>query len=381
LLRVSDSSGIYLGKNTTTGRGWIVTATHVTPLAVGIGSITVAGQPYIVRQSVVIKHPDAEGTLDSDIRLYAIGGEIGDPDLPTLTAMPILETDVVEGDKLVLTGRSRRQQDPSEDATEPYAWDGDTSPANQLTRQIRWGANHVEIYTSAAPNLLFDISEEPISNKLTVCFASVFDDPAGSGSTHEGQLALLDSGGGAFVRRGASWYLAGSNSYVDDGPDPDSAANPSGYGDFSIMAHLPSYRAQIQTITGTLSHDISGALADFDGDEISNLMEYALNLDPLTNALENMMPDTGLRGLPSIRLENISGSDRLTIEFVRRTITSGSGLVYTPQFSSDLDDWQALGTETVTNIDDLWDRVKIVDSLTINDTTKRFTRLKVTLVD
>jgi hypothetical protein len=106
-------------------------------------------------------------------------------------------------------------------------------------------------------------------------------------------------------------------------------------------------------------------------------MEYALNLDPLTNEQVSMTPGSGLRGLPSIRLENISGNDRLTIEFVRRTAGSGSGLTYTPQFSSDLEDWQAVGTESVTAINSRWDRVKIVDSLTTNDTSRRFARLKV----
>ncbi len=376
LLRVSDSSGTYLGRNATTGRGWVVTAAHVTLLTVGSGTITVAGQPYTVRESHIIKHPDSVGTLNTDIRLYAIGGELGDPALPSLTAVPILETDVEEGDELVLTGRGRRQQAPSEDTTEPYAWDWDSSPANQPTRQMRWGSNHVEIFTPVAPDVLFSI-ENPPTNLETVCFASVFDDPAGSGTAYEGQLALLDSGGGAFVRRGATWYLAGINSYVEDGPDGGTDVSPSGYGDFSIMPHLPTYREQIETITGTLAPATSGPLADIDGDGISNLMEYALNLDPLTNEQVSMTPGSGLRGLPSIRLENISGNDRLAIEFVRRTDGSGSGLTYTPQFSSDLEDWQAVGSESVTSIDALWDRVKIVDSLTTNDTSRRFARLKV----
>lgn len=375
LLRVSDSSGIYLGKNATTGRGWVLTATHVTPLTVGSGTITVGGQTYIVRASHIIKHPDSSGTLNSDIRLYAIAGDPGDPALPSLTAVPLLESDVEEGDDLVLTGRGRRRQAPTEDTTEPYEWDWDTSGANQLTRQIRWGTNHVEIYTPAAPDVLVSLSEGPSSNKETVCFASVFDDPAGSGTSAEGQLALLDSGGGVFVRHGVSWYLAGINSYVDDGPDADTQASPSGYGDFSIFPHLPSYRDQIEALTGTLSPASSGPDGDLDGDGISNLMEYALNLDPLVNQQVIMTAGTGLEGLPLVRVENVSGSDRLTVEFVRRT--SGVALTYTPLFSNDLQTWLATGTQTVTSIDANWDRVKVVDSQTVPASSKRFARLKV----
>lgn len=253
LLRVSDSSGVYLGRNETTGRGWVVTATHVTPLGVGSGSITVAGQSYPVRASQVIQHTDLSGTFATDIRLYAIGGEVGDPALPALTTVPLLASDVVAGDDLVLTGRGRRQQVPTEDTTAPYAWDGDTSPANQLTREIRWGSNQVEIWSLAAPNVLFLLPEgSPTPTKKTVSFASVFDDPAGAGTAYEGQMALLDSGGGAFVERGGVWYLAGTNYSVYDGPDGDGVANPAGYGDVSLLAHLPTYRTQIEAITGTL---------------------------------------------------------------------------------------------------------------------------------
>ncbi len=375
LLRVSDSSGVYLGRNADTGRGWVMTATHVTQLSVGSGTITVAGQTYIVRDSRIIKHPDSNASLNSDIRLYAIGGDMGDPALPALPAVPILASDVTEGDHLVLTGRGRRQQVPTEDTTEPYAWDSDTSPANQLTRQMRWGSNHVGIFTDAAPELVFSVEEgSPTITKETLCFASVFDDPAGDGTAFEGQLALLDSGGGAFVRRGACWYLAGINSYVDDGPDADNTADPAGYGDFSIMPHLPSYREQITSLTGALGPARTGPLEDLDGDGITNLMEYALNLNPLVNEQVPMEAGTGLRGLPLIRVENISGSDRLTIEFVRRT---NSGLNYSPRFSNDLQTWLATGTETVAPINADWDRVKLVDSQDISASPERFARLQV----
>lgn len=379
LLRVSDSSGIYLGRNSTTGCGWVMTAAHVTLLTVGTDSITVAGQAYTVRDSHIIQHPDSSGTYPTDIRLYAIGGQSDDPVLPALPAVPLLAADVRNGDDLILTGRGRRQQTPVEDTTAPYAWDDDTSPANQATRQMRWGSNHVEMWSVAAPELLFLLEEGSPVTKQTLSFASVFDDPAASGTADEGQLALLDSGAGAFVRRDGAWYLAGTNYSVEDGPDGDSVANPAGYGDVSMMTHLPSYLSQIEAITGALVPATAGPLDDFDGDGINNLLEFALNLDPAVNARVTMQPDTGVRGLPAIRLENSAGGDRLTIEFVRRTSASGSGLTYLPEFSPDLTDWQAGGTESVTAIDSQWDRVKTTDSLTTSAAPRRFARLRVTV--
>jgi hypothetical protein len=379
LLRVSDSSGIYLGRNATTGQGWVMTATHVTPLSVGTSTITVAGQDYTVRDNRIIEHTDGTGTFNTDFRLYAIGGQSGDPALPALPAVPLLAADVASGDDLILTGRGRRQQLPVEDTTAPYDWDWDTSPTNQPTRQMRWGSNHVEFWAAAAPNLLFLLDEGSPVSKKTMSFASVFDDPVGSGTAYEGQLALLDSGGGAFVRRGGSWQLAGTNYMVDNGTAPGSTASPAGYGAVSLMTHLPTYRGLVDAITGPLVPDTTSPLEDFDGDGISNLLEYALNLDPAVNERVTMQPNTGTRGLPAIRLENIAGADRLTMEFVRRTSTSGSGLTYIPEFSSDLIDWQAMGTESVTAIDARWDRVKITDSLTTSGTPRRFARLRVVL--
>ena len=101
--------------------------------------------------------------------------------------------------------------------------------------------------------------------------------------------------------------------------------------------------------------------------------------DPTFSENALMVADTGLRGLPLVCLETLTGSQRLTIEFVRRTSGSGSGLTYIPEFSSDLQTWEAVGTESVSTINPRWDRVKVVDSLTTGDTQRRFARLRVEL--
>jgi len=82
-----------------------------------------------------------------------------------------------------------------------------------------------------------------------------------------------------------------------------------------------------------------------------------------------------------VRLEQIEGNGRLTIEYVRRSAASGSGLSYIPEFSSNLVDWQAVGNETVDPLNPRWERVKIVDSLTSGDSGTRFARLRVSLAE
>lgn len=126
---------------------------------------------------------------------------------------------------------------------------------------------------------------------------------------------------------------------------------------------------------------VSGPLGDFDQDGIVNLLEFALNLDPTFSEQITLAPAVGLRGLPNIRMETISGEERVTVEYVRRTVASGSGLTCFTQFSSDLEDWTAGGTETVEAINPRWERVKVVDSLPVSGSSRRFARVRVVVVE
>jgi len=253
-----------------------------------------------------------------------------------------------------------------------------------------------------------------------------FDKP---GIVDECHLSTGDSGGGLFVLEDGLWRLAGINLSVDgpfrigptgpafyaalfdaggleysNGPTwvflPDQTENiPSSFYCSRIAASLP-WILNVTGQSGSLAPEnfsawqhlyftpseittaaTTGPLEDFDGDGVSNLLEFALNLDPSFNERATMVADTGLRGLPLVNVETISGVDHLTLEFVRRTSGSGSGLIYTPQFSTDLDNWQEAGSSTVVGINPRWERVKIMDSVGINSVVRRFARVKVGLAD
>jgi hypothetical protein len=75
---------------------------------------------------------------------------------------------------------------------------------------------------------------------------------------------------------------------------------------------------------------------DLDGDNLANLYEFAFFMNPLSAAPQNMTAGTGTNGLPLIRQETISGSRYLTMEFTQWKSSTGAGLIYTPQFSSNL---------------------------------------------
>jgi hypothetical protein len=253
-----------------------------------------------------------------------------------------------------------------------------------------------------------------------------FDQP---GLADECHLSVGDSGGGLFVLEAGLWRLAGIH-YSVDGPfrtgpggTPFSAAlfdvggleyeDPPGWtaveeGVENIASSFYSTRISsslgwisgIAPEAGSLAVEsfgawrrlyfspaqvadaaVSGPLADLDGDGIENLMEFALNLDPSFSERAVMTAGNGLRGLPLVRLEQVAGDGRLTIEYVRRSAGSGSGLSYHAEFSPDLVNWQAGGDETVEPLNPRWERVKTVDSVAGGGPGARFARLRVSLAE
>jgi len=273
----------------------------------------------------------------------------------------------------------------------------------------RWGKNKVSV-----------MAIDPTLGEFLQCD---FDNP---GMADECHLSAGDSGGGVFVLENGLWRLAGINCGVD-GPFRVSEAVPAEFqaalydcgglqikdgntwlsipnGAQNVASSFYSSRvaASLAWLTANVGPEVnsivtenfsawqklyftpteisnpafSTALADPDKDGIGNLLEFALNLDPTFNERAAMTPAAGLRGLPAVRLENLSGN-RLTMEFVRRTPASGAGLTYIPEFSTDLVTWQAVGTEATSSLNSRWDRVKITDTVTTNDEVKRFARLRV----
>ena len=351
-------------------------------------------------------HGDSYTTIDvhdvgtTDLRIWEV-----DHSKPFADYAPLSSGVADVGGAATVMGRGTQRGAEVVVAGESKGWmwgDGDSVE--------RWGRNVVAGTVS-----------DPTLGEFLYCD---FDNPGVAGECH---LSTGDSGGGLFVLEDGLWRLAGVNYAVDgpfrDGPTgspfyaalydagglqyfdgtnwttiPDQTENiPTSFYCSRIAASLASITgiapeaASLATETygawqclyftpaQIAAPDLSGPSADFDGDGISNLLEFALNLDPTFSEDAIMAADTGLRGLPLVRLETITGNERLTIEFVRRTAASGSGLTYTPEFSNDLQTWEAVGTESVTSINPRWDRVKVVDSLTTQDTPRRFARLRVEL--
>jgi hypothetical protein len=74
---------------------------------------------------------------------------------------------------------------------------------------------------------------------------------------------------------------------------------------------------------------------DYDLDGISNLLEYALNLNPTV---------ANPAGLPVAAIKNYSGTNYLSLTFTRSSVATD--LTYTVQGSSDLNNWSDLASST-----------------------------------
>ena len=98
-----------------------------------------------------------------------------------------------------------------------------------------------------------------------------------------------------------------------------------------------------------------------DGDGVPNLQEYAFNLDPGSSDRHMLPASGGVSGLPGVSLLSGSGVPVVELRFMRRR---DSGLVYTPQISTDLVHFvPMIGVWSVAEIDPQWERVTVRQSL------------------
>jgi subtilisin-like proprotein convertase family protein len=131
------------------------------------------------------------------------------------------------------------------------------------------------------------------------------------------------------------------------------------------------------------SFGLSGTNADpsfdYDLDDLANLMEYALGLDPTT---------ANVAGLPSVTIKNYGGTNYLSIMFHRSSLATD--ITYIVQVSGDMVTWTDVATsaggavtsgtgfvaETGSAPDFI---VEARDTVPYNGATARFIRLKVTM--
>lgn len=127
--------------------------------------------------------------------------------------------------------------------------------------------------------------------------------------------------------------------------------------------------------------------ADLDGDGMNNLMEFALNLDPQTNAQPDYTTGTaavsliqqGNGALPMVELNRSVSPPVYKLGFLRRRIGNSSNVAYAAQFSSDLSNWDTAqeANAVVSILTAEWEWVEFTDPAPSPN--HRFTRLKLAI--
>lgn len=120
---------------------------------------------------------------------------------------------------------------------------------------------------------------------------------------------------------------------------------------------------------------------NFDGDGLSNLLEFAFGTDPTQSSSGSLAYAAGLvsqRGQPAVSVQNIPNSVDFRAAFIRRKDYLAAGLVYQVQFSGDLSTWHtSAATPTLVASDAETDAVTVPYPFFVNGKKARFFRVSV----
>ena len=146
----------------------------------------------------------------------------------------------------------------------------------------------------------------------------------------------------------------------------------------SVTLINDSYAAWLTSngMTGTTS--TRGA--DYDGDGLKNLVEFAFGCDPKSGISQNLVlsgNSIASVGLPVIATTGTGDQTRLRVQFVRRL--NDSSVSYTVQFSDDLVNWSnATNSPNVIGSNASFEVVSVDDDVFVPAKTLRFGRVQVT---
>lgn len=133
----------------------------------------------------------------------------------------------------------------------------------------------------------------------------------------------------------------------------------------SLAAWQAGYFSAADRANPALEATVWGEQADPDGDGLSNLLEFALNLIPTKS-------DAG-SGVLAPFLRSDGGTARLALAISRRT--DAAGLTYTLEASEDLVNWTVIGGPAATSASG--STATFEDNTALDSTTRRFIRLSV----
>jgi hypothetical protein len=115
----------------------------------------------------------------------------------------------------------------------------------------------------------------------------------------------------------------------------------------------------------------ANVLDDADGDGRPNLLSYAFNLNPHSVA-------GSIGSLPVVEIAGTGAARHLRLTFIRRKDLAGSGLTYSPQFTSAVNGvWETVTGGTVIPMNADWEQVVVDDPANVSGENRRSARVKV----
>jgi phosphatidylinositol-3-phosphatase len=227
----------------------------------------------------------------------------------------------------------------------------DTATWDSLTAGV--SNNDVEAASATTFSLVPDVDGGP----------AIFD------VTSDVELLLAGTANYGWVVRpsstgsGDGWTLKSNETTSDESLRPT----------LEIIFSVPSVATPYSTwasAKGLTAANAANAL-DPDRDGLTNLIEFAFNLNPLSPDSRLVLPG-GTTGLPNVALAPVAGGRSLEISFLRRK--GVSGISYTAQFATNFVGWTPGLAPSVVSVDADWERVTVRDAAGVTEA-RRFARV------
>ena len=373
------------GWNTAVGTAaWSASVT----LVAGSNIIDVRSQDAATNFSTIVSRTVTYTLPDTTLPTVAISSPVADG---TSVSSASLSLSGSAADNIGVTTVSWRLNGGSwSTATGTTAWSASVTLAA--------GANTINVQSKDAANNVSAIASRTITLDSTLPTVAITSPAADGTSVSSASLALSGSAADNIGVTAVSWQLNGGSWSTATGTTTWSASVTLAAGantinvqsrdaasNFSaIVSRSVNYTPSSMSLPtwrlanfGSTSNSGTGAdLTDPDKDGISNLLEFAFNLNPNQASAKSLVAGTGsLTGLPAVTL---APNGHLRLEFIRRKAAGNPGIEYKAKFSSTLSVWtDPTSAATVTFIDDTWERVIVEDQPPTGAKT-RFARVEVT---
>ncbi len=245
---------------------------------------------------------------------------------------------------------------------------GDIVDIGSSGTTIEWtvkGIGVVRILTAFGEHLDPILNNSIFNNGSNVVGATTLEDLIGSENITTEQLRVS---GGSIVDA-ADTILTQLNQEIVLWPIPEDREV------VMVVADAPSQIAEAAGDAGLSGNDAL-PLATPHNDRVPNVLKFAFNMN-LSKSDTHTLSSGGNSGLPTIDIVGEGQNQTLQLEYIRR---KNSGLTYVPEYSTTLAPQSYIaitGPETVTEIDDSFERVRVEIPIDYDSSVSYFGRVRV----